>query len=234
MLTFARLHLDGGVAGDGTRLLSEESVSDMPRPRAAIPSIGGREAVGLTWRIDRWGGRQVDGHDGRTIGQSAFLRVDPASGVAVCLLTNSPEAGRLYYQLFSEIFGHYAGITPAAEPEPGDRTDGADGADGVDLARHACRYERTSRRYDVVVRDGRLRVTDSLTDDRAEFSDDGPRNSTCTRPAARPPGAASSSAGSTTASPGVRRSSTGWPTRRRTSTSAAGSTSRRLPAPSPR
>ena len=59
--------------------------------------------------------------------------------MAVCLLTNSPEAGRLYYRLFSEIFGHYAGITPAAEPEraPGDRTDGAAGAD---LARHAGRY----------------------------------------------------------------------------------------------
>ena len=178
VLTFARLHLNGGVAGDGTRLLSEESVSDMPRPRAAIPSIGGREAVGLTWRLDHWGGRQVHGHDGRTIGQSAFLRVDPASGVAACLLTNSPEAGRLYYQLFTEIFGHYAGITPAAEPDPepepgpGDRTDGAAGAD---LERHAGLYERTSRRYDVVVRDGRLRVTDSLTDDRAEFSDDGPK-----------------------------------------------------------
>ena len=38
LLTFARLHLDGGFTADGKRLLSEASVAAMQSVCAAIPS----------------------------------------------------------------------------------------------------------------------------------------------------------------------------------------------------
>lgn len=168
VLVFARLHLDGGVTADGTRLLSEDSASAMRQPRAQIPSLGRDEAAGLGWRLHRWDGRQIFGHDGGTIGQTAYLRVDPQARVAACLLTNSPESQPVFEQLFSEVFGCYAGVTVPPGPQPA--TEPMD----LDLERHAGRYERTSWRYDVSVRDGRLHVISGASGDRASFSDDGP------------------------------------------------------------
>jgi hypothetical protein len=49
-------------------------------------------AIGLGWRLSRWGNRTIVGHDGDTIGQSAYLRIDPEAGIAACLLTNSAES----------------------------------------------------------------------------------------------------------------------------------------------
>ena len=91
VLAFARLHLDGGVTRDGTRLLSQASAEDMRRQRAEIPGFGdSADAVGLGWRLHRWGDRRIFGHDGGTIGQTAYLRIDPEARLIVCLLTNSP------------------------------------------------------------------------------------------------------------------------------------------------
>src|SRR5580700_1308228 len=112
VLAFARMHLDGGLSPDGTRLLSAASVAAMQQPQIELPGLGDRaDAVGLAWRLNRWSGGRVIGHDGGTIGQSAFLRADPRSGVAACLLTNSPEADGLFRRLFAEIFLEYAGTT---------------------------------------------------------------------------------------------------------------------------
>jgi CubicO group peptidase (beta-lactamase class C family) len=167
VLGFARLHLDGGVTTDGTRLLSQASVAAMQQPRTEIPGLGGGpEAVGLGWRLDRWSGRQIFGHDGGTIGQTAYLRVDPEARVAACLLTNSPESQSLFRRLLQEVFGRHAGISLPALPEP------APGAIPDDLQRHAGRYERTSWRYDVSVRDGRLHAVSGPSGDRAFFADE--------------------------------------------------------------
>jgi CubicO group peptidase (beta-lactamase class C family) len=167
VLTFARMHLDGGVTADGARLLSAASVATMQPPQVETLSLGDRaDTVGLTWRLSRWRGGRVIGHDGGTIGQSAFLRADPDSGVAACLLTNSPEADGLFRRLFAEIFGEYAGLTMPAGLEP------FAGPPAADLRRHIGRYERISRRHEVSLRDGRLHVVSSMTGDRAALSDD--------------------------------------------------------------
>jgi CubicO group peptidase (beta-lactamase class C family) len=81
LLTFARLHLDGGITADGKRLLSEAAVTAMRSACAAIPEFSAPgSAIGLGWRLSRWGNRTIVGHDGDTIGQSAYLRVDPRPG----------------------------------------------------------------------------------------------------------------------------------------------------------
>src|SRR5579862_1238956 len=169
LLAFARLHLDGGSTPDGTRLLSEASAAGMRLPRAAIPGFGppgasgssgpagsSGSAVGLGWRVEHWDGQTIVGHDGDTIGQSAYLRIEPQARVAVCLLTNSARSAALYRELFTEVFGALAGIAMPASPRPADG-----GADA--LERHAGRYERTSRRFDVSVRDGQLHMVLTMT-----------------------------------------------------------------------
>lgn len=168
VLAFARLHLAGG-AVRGRQLISQDSVAAMQRRHFGIPAdAAGGAAAGLGWRLYPAGGRLIIGHNGSTVGQSAYLRIDPHAQLIACLLTNSPEADALSQQLFSEIFQAYAGIRipHGAEPATGVM---------VDLERHTGRYERTSRRFDVYARAGALHLTTAMTGDRAKFSDDGPQ-----------------------------------------------------------
>jgi CubicO group peptidase (beta-lactamase class C family) len=172
LLTFARFHLDGGLAPDGKRVLSEASVAAMQQPRAAIPDFGAAgAAIGLGWRISRWDGRAIIGHDGVTIGQSAYLRVDPQARVAACLLTNSGHSGSLYQAVFTEVFGALAGVSMPAVPQPA-----GDAAAAHDLRRHVGRYERASRRFDVSVRDGQLHLLLTATGTLASLTEAQPED----------------------------------------------------------
>jgi CubicO group peptidase (beta-lactamase class C family) len=180
LLAFARLHFDGGNAPDGKRVLSEASVQAMQEPQAAIPEFGTPgAAIGLGWRLSRWGGRTIVGHDGDTVGQSAYLRIDPEARVAACLLTNSAESQSLFRELFDEVFGTLAGVTmpelpgPAAEPDA-DAGAAGTGAAGTGLGRRAGRYERASRRFDVSVRDGQLHILLTMTGNLADLTSSEP------------------------------------------------------------
>ncbi|MEU8003723.1 serine hydrolase domain-containing protein [Catellatospora sp. NPDC049111] len=89
VLAFARLHLTGGLAADGTRLLAADSAAAMADRQADLPdehTLG--DSWGLGWIRFGWDGARLIGHDGNTLGQSAFLRLLPAQGLAVVLLTN--------------------------------------------------------------------------------------------------------------------------------------------------
>ncbi len=169
VLSFAQLHLDDGVTPAGTRLLSMNSVAAMQQPQVEMPALNSRgDAVGLAWRLTRWGSQRVIGHDGGTIGQLAYLRIQPDAKVSVCLLTNASTSNALYQQLFSEVFEEYVGAGPPPPPEP------AASAEPSDLSRHVGRYERTSRRYDVSLTAGTLHVVSTMTGDRALFGEEEP------------------------------------------------------------
>jgi CubicO group peptidase (beta-lactamase class C family) len=187
LLTFTRLHLDGGIAPDGKRLLSEASAAAMQQPQAAIPEFAAPDsAIGLGWRLSRWGGRVIIGHDGDTVGQSAYLRIDPEARVAACLLTNTAESESLFRELFNEVFGSLVGVEMPAIPRPATPVAGASAAAGNttglhpsggacgDLERHAGRYERTSRRFAVSVRDGQLHVVITMTGNLAALTNSQP------------------------------------------------------------
>lgn len=167
VLAFARLHLTGGLAADGTRVLSEASAAAMADQQAELPdkhSLG--DSWGLGWIRFGWGGRRLFGHDGNTIGQSAFLRVLPDEELAITLLTNGGNARDLYEDLFRELFAELADVAmpmplaPPAEPLT------------VDIQRHMGRYERASTQIEVFAgADGpTLRVT--LTGPLAELTPD--------------------------------------------------------------
>jgi CubicO group peptidase (beta-lactamase class C family) len=188
LLTFARLHLDGGITADGNRLLSEAAVTAMRSACAAIPEFSAPgSAIGLGWRLSRWGNRTIVGHDGDTIGQSAYLRIDPEAGIAACLLTNSAESESLYREVFSEVFGDLTGVTMPLPPRPADGVPGSGSGPeaggqpartpGVaDLERYAGRYERMSRQFDVSVRDGQLRMALTMTGNLAALVDAEPED----------------------------------------------------------
>jgi hypothetical protein len=109
VIAFARLHSDGGVAPDGTRLLSARSVRAMQEPQVEVLDRWRAAARGLGWTLYRPDGSVV-GHDGGTIGQLAFLRVAPERRFAVCLLTNGWTGGDLFGALVPDLFGDRLGI----------------------------------------------------------------------------------------------------------------------------
>jgi CubicO group peptidase (beta-lactamase class C family) len=169
LLTFARLHLDGGVTADGKRVVSEASVAAMQTAGAVIPEFSAPgAAVGLGWRLSCWRDRTIIGHDGDTIGQSAYLRIDPEARVAACLLTNATESEALYRQVFNEVFGSLTGVTMPAPPRP--EATGSLAGRAPDPGQHAGRYERVSRRFDVSARDGRLRMVTTMTGNLATLT----------------------------------------------------------------
>ncbi|RIQ12050.1 serine hydrolase [Jiangella rhizosphaerae] len=144
VLTFARMHLAGGVAADGTRVLAEGTVAAMQEEQVTLPDpYTLADSWGLGWfRLD-WNGTRLIGHDGNTIGQSAFLRVLPEQDMAVTLLTNGGHTRDLYETLIREIFREVGGVemaTPLSPPaEPVE----------ADITPHVGTYERTSVRLDV-------------------------------------------------------------------------------------
>lgn len=148
VLAFARLHLAGGVGANDTRLLSEETVADMQAFHAEVPDkyvLG--DSWGLGWIRFDWNGARLYGHDGTTIGQAAFLRVHPESGIAVTLLTSGGNSRDLYGDLYREIFAELSSIEmqepvkPPAEPVD------------VDITPFVGTYERESERNEVYVGD---------------------------------------------------------------------------------
>jgi CubicO group peptidase (beta-lactamase class C family) len=145
VLAFARMHLSGGLAPDGTRILSESAVSAMTEHEADLPdkyTLG--DSWGLGWIRFGWDGRRLIGHDGNTLGQAAFLRVLPDEGLAVTLLTNGGNARDLYEELYREIFRELAGVEMPRPLEP--PTEPVQ----VDVTSRLGTYERAGARLEVL------------------------------------------------------------------------------------
>ncbi|SEP03293.1 serine hydrolase [Amycolatopsis saalfeldensis] len=156
VLGFARLHLTGGLAPDGSRVLGQESAEAMAAFQTGLPdkhAFG--DSWGLGWIRYGWGGHRLIGHDGNTVGQSAFLRLLPEQGLAVALLTNGGRTRDLYQDLYREVFAELADVElpvplgPPAQPV------------NVDFEPYLGTYERTGALMEVFRgEDGaRLRVT---------------------------------------------------------------------------
>jgi CubicO group peptidase (beta-lactamase class C family) len=119
LLAFARMHSDGGVAADGTSVLSRASVKAMQEQQVKLPDLGGLGTYwGLGWEIFDWPGGTVIGHDGGTIGQAAFLRLVPGREVAIALLTNGGDSIGVYTEIYSHLLRKLAGIELPARPTP--------------------------------------------------------------------------------------------------------------------
>ena len=145
VVAFARLHLDGG-----RDLLPADTVAAMREPQIRVPDpwTFGSHAWGLGWILFDWDGREVYGHDGGTIGQSAYLRVVPDAGLAVALLTNGGHGRALYQDLVGELLHDLAGLRLPVLPEPPAQPP------DLDPARFAGTYQRVGERVTFRVSDG--------------------------------------------------------------------------------
>jgi CubicO group peptidase (beta-lactamase class C family) len=162
-LAFAQLHLADGVTPDGTRILSAESAQQMRQPQIEVPdkyTLGSH--WGLGWILMTWDGREVYGHDGATIGQSAFMRIVPDAGVAVCLLTNGGHTQDLFRDLFGEILAELADLQVPARLEPPVQVP------AVDLTPYVGRYAREGVEISIEATDdhlvGRVKTTSALAE----------------------------------------------------------------------
>ncbi len=158
LLTFARMHLDGGRAADGRQLLSGSAAQAMAERQVGFPQSGtAGDSVGLGWKRFDWNGRRVIGHNGGTIGQRAVLRLLPEQGFAAALLTNGGDAAGLYAELFAELFAELTDIamptpfTPPPEPVTADAT------------RHAGRYANSGLELEVLECDGGVLLRRTVT-----------------------------------------------------------------------
>ncbi|MER7070258.1 serine hydrolase domain-containing protein [Terrabacter sp. NPDC000476] len=167
LLGFVRMHLDGGVAPDGTRVLGPASVRAMQHREVDLPRLAGMgDAWGLGWELFDTPQGTVVAHDGGTIGQAAFLRVVPESGVAIAMLTNGGDVFGLFTDVVARLLTRLAGVelparpTPPADPQP------------VDVTRYLGRYADTI--YDITVsqdEDGRIWLDRTPKDIHAEIGE---------------------------------------------------------------
>jgi len=155
LLKFANLHLSKGKAADGKIILSEASVNAMQEKQFAAPRHAALNVThwGLGWMLMDWDGHRVIGHDGGTIGQLAFLRIIPDQHIAVALLTNSMNGGKLYKELFADIISQLAGVTMPPDPQPVEME--------MDLNRYVGRYENIAGIMEVYLENGYLKARSS-------------------------------------------------------------------------
>ncbi|HJP73268.1 MAG TPA: serine hydrolase domain-containing protein [Pseudonocardiaceae bacterium] len=141
LLRFAGLHLTGGLALDGTRVLSEHSVDVMRSVQVRLPDD--REfpdAWGLGWALSRVDDVEVAGHDGNISDQAAFLRIVPEAGLAIAILTNVADASELGHALIRDVLADELGVRLPPRPAP------AAGGQIDELSPDWLgRYERTAR-----------------------------------------------------------------------------------------
>lgn len=143
LLAFARMHLRGGLAADGTRVLSEASARAMREVQLPIPNTSPVQGQGLGWRITEMSGGLVVHHDGNTIGQSAFLRLVPSANAAVCVLTNTDVAALIFHELGGRLLQEVAGVTlPPLDLPPSSPVE-------VEPQRYVGRYEARVASYEV-------------------------------------------------------------------------------------
>lgn len=165
VIRFALMHLDGGVAADGTRVLSAEIVAAAQEPQISLvdDTVLG-EAWGLGWILDRFGDVRVIGHDGNSLGQNAFMRVSPEHRFGFCLQTNVESALAMYRELAAWLFEDRLGVTPRQDPTPLDST----------VVTDPSRYTGTYRREGLVFEigatgDGSLHATVTVSHAAADL-----------------------------------------------------------------
>jgi hypothetical protein len=97
------------------------------------------------------------GHDGGTIGQSAFLRVVPDAGVAVALLANGGHTISLFRELCGGLLADAAGVELPAEVVP------LAEQPTVESAPYVGTYARAGASIEVVARDGGIVAVQTVT-----------------------------------------------------------------------
>lgn len=120
LITFARAHMDKGVASSGDRWLSQHAVAQMQLPQTEIPVMSSciGSSAGIGWSLSRHveSGLYFYSHLGGTIGQRSLLRVIPDKDLCIAALVNADHDG-VIQAISQRLMSHFAGID-LSEPPP--------------------------------------------------------------------------------------------------------------------
>jgi CubicO group peptidase (beta-lactamase class C family) len=171
LISYARMHLSGGKAEDGTSVLSEASVTAMREPQVTLPPLGLMGTHwGLGWELFDWPGGVAIGHDGGTVGQSAFLRIVPGQDVAIALLTNGGNPIAVYFEVFRHLLKELAGIDLPATPVPPAARLHPDTRRRFDATKYAGTYANSMGKTEITQDDdGRVWMTETPLGELAEL-----------------------------------------------------------------
>jgi CubicO group peptidase (beta-lactamase class C family) len=150
---YARFHLGDGTAGDGTRILSEETLRRMQTSTATMASGG---EVGISWLIRDADGVKIVSHGGTSLGQQASFELVPERGFGLAVLTNASYSIPFMHEVRAWAFESYLGLEEP-EPEPLDLAP-------EELAEYAGRYLRHELVAAIAVEGDRLSVAVEFTD----------------------------------------------------------------------
>jgi len=163
VMAMAHVLLNEGVALNGKRIVSADSVREMTRSRVPVPDpylFGPAWALGLI--VCDWHGHTVYASDGSTIGQNSRLRLLPDSNTAIVMLTNGGPRDSVYRKVYNEILTDL-GLGTIPDPPTTDPTL------NLDLSRYEGAYGRPGTRYEVSADDGTLYLTLFLDPMQAKY-----------------------------------------------------------------
>jgi CubicO group peptidase (beta-lactamase class C family) len=153
LLTFGRAYLDA-------KLFDRATIDRLWQAQVDVPPTGGfAQHWGLGWMIFDVEGGPLYGHDGGTVGQSAYFRLVPEKGVAVVLLTNGGDTPALYDELVGHVLRQTAGVELPTRPVPPEES--------VEISTDLVvgRYDGVLFRATVSVEDGEFWVLDEAVSD---------------------------------------------------------------------
>jgi CubicO group peptidase (beta-lactamase class C family) len=165
LLAFAAMHLNGGKAADGTRVLSKASATAMRDKQVTVPPLGLMGTHwGLGFELFDFPTGFVFGHDGGTVGQSAFLRIVPGKNVAIALLTNGGNPIAVYFEVYRHLLKVLADIDLPDNPVP------PANPERIDAAKYLGTYANSMGKTEIAQDDdGRIWMTETPLGDLAEL-----------------------------------------------------------------
>ena len=143
-LKWARFHL-----GDGSPLLTAESLKRMQEPTVDMPGSAIGDAVGISWLLRDVHGVRLVAHGGTTIGQYSTFVMVPERDFALISMTNcGPNGAEFNHKLQRWALEHYLGVRDD-DPTPVDRSEG-------ELEPYTGRYETIASEVEVTISGGGL------------------------------------------------------------------------------
>jgi CubicO group peptidase (beta-lactamase class C family) len=165
LLAFAAMHLNGGKAADGTQVLSQASATAMRDKQVTVPPLGLMGTHwGLGFELFDFPTGFVFGHDGGTVGQSAFLRIVPGKDVAIALLTNGGNPIAVYFEVYRHLLKVLADIDLPDNPVP------PANPERIDAAKYLGSYANSMGKTEIAQDDdGRIWMTETPLGELAEL-----------------------------------------------------------------
>ncbi len=153
LVRFGQIFLRGGIAADGTRMLTESAVATMQSRQVEVSARVFADAWCVGPYAKDWDGLEVFGHSGTTHNGSSALLWIPARKIAIATVVNTPHRGYLFADaVFDTVLRDWLGLPKPVRPTPT--------ADvSLDTTPYLGRYDAHGVCYHVAQRDHTIELT---------------------------------------------------------------------------